>query len=310
MLDRLLTQRNVLLDEAFRVILAAGALEDQRADGALSMADWLAYRCRVSRSTARRWVLGQASALEDLPLIRALFVAGDLSFEQVQHALTFAQPADDEHLAVLLPRPELRRDRAPDQAAAPGPSGSSTTKPAKSPTSASGPILSGTRPAGCRASWPTTTPPSWKPPSTAAPRPTGPDPETGVLGTPREPACRRGPARPVRRRPRSARRRLKGQSPTRRWSSSTTPASAPRKRRHQVRAQRHHQRRRRFNGRRAPPGPLRHPQSRPTYDTADGPTVGVGRASRPRAPWLRPPGHRPRPPPMSMALLRPGDPPP
>ena len=56
MLDRLLTQRNVLLDEAFRVILAADALEDYRADGALSMADWLAYRYRVSRSTARQWV--------------------------------------------------------------------------------------------------------------------------------------------------------------------------------------------------------------------------------------------------------------
>ena len=102
MLDRLLTQRNVLLDEAFRVILAADTLGDFKADGSLSMADWLAYRCRVSRTTARQWVRA-ATALEDLPLIRARFVAGDLSFEQVQHALTFAQPADDEHLAALLP---------------------------------------------------------------------------------------------------------------------------------------------------------------------------------------------------------------
>lgn len=102
MLDRLLTQRNVLLDEAFRVILAADALDDHRADGALSLADWLAYRCRVSRPTARQWVRA-ATALEDLPRIRARFVAGDLSFEQVRHALTFAQPADDEHLAELLP---------------------------------------------------------------------------------------------------------------------------------------------------------------------------------------------------------------
>ena len=102
MLDRLLTQRNVLLDEAFRVILAADALDHHRADGALSMADWLAYRCRVSRTTARQWVRA-ATTLEDLPLIRARFVAGDLRFEQVQHALTFAQPADDEHLAALLP---------------------------------------------------------------------------------------------------------------------------------------------------------------------------------------------------------------
>ena len=101
-LHHLLTQRNVLLDEALRVILAADALDDYRADGSLSMADWLAYRYRVSRTAAQRWVRA-ATALEDLPLIRARFVAGELSFEQVRHALTFAQPADDEHLAALLP---------------------------------------------------------------------------------------------------------------------------------------------------------------------------------------------------------------
>ena len=38
-LHHLLTQRNVLLDEALRVILAADALDDYRADGSLSMAD-------------------------------------------------------------------------------------------------------------------------------------------------------------------------------------------------------------------------------------------------------------------------------
>jgi hypothetical protein len=101
-LDRLLTQRNVLLDEALRVILAAEHLEDFRADGALSMADWLAYRCNVSRSTAGQWVRA-AAALENLPRIRERFVAGDLSFEQLRLALTFAKPEDDEDLAALLP---------------------------------------------------------------------------------------------------------------------------------------------------------------------------------------------------------------
>lgn len=101
-LERLLTHRNVLLDEAFRVILAAGHLEDHRADGALTMADWLAYRCNVSRSTAGQWVRA-ASALEELPLIRERFVAGALSFEQVRLALSFAKPADDAQLAALLP---------------------------------------------------------------------------------------------------------------------------------------------------------------------------------------------------------------
>lgn len=102
MLDRLLTQRNALLDEARRVILAADALEDFRVDGALSMADWLAYRHHISHTTAHQWVKA-AAALEDLPLIRARFVAGELSFEQVRHALTFAQPSDDAELAELLP---------------------------------------------------------------------------------------------------------------------------------------------------------------------------------------------------------------
>lgn len=101
-LDHLLTHRNVVLDEAFRVILAADRLEDFRADGALTMADWLTYRCNVSRSTAGQWVRA-ASALEDLPRIRERFVAGHLSFEQIRLALTFAKPADDEHLASLLP---------------------------------------------------------------------------------------------------------------------------------------------------------------------------------------------------------------
>ncbi|MGK2947938.1 MAG: DUF222 domain-containing protein [Acidimicrobiales bacterium] len=102
MLDRLLSQRNALLDEALRVILAADALQDFRADGALSMADWLSYRYGVSPTTARRWVQA-ASALEHLPRIRARFVAGELSFEQVRHALTFAEPADDAELSDLLP---------------------------------------------------------------------------------------------------------------------------------------------------------------------------------------------------------------
>ncbi len=101
-LHHLLTARNALLDEAFRVILAADHLDDFRADGALSMADWLADRANVSRATAGAWVRA-ASALEALPRIRERFVAGELSFEQVRHAVAFAKPEDDEHLAELLP---------------------------------------------------------------------------------------------------------------------------------------------------------------------------------------------------------------
>jgi len=102
LLGHLLTHRNALLDEALRLILVAGELEDHKADGAHSMVDWLVQRCNISRSTAGHWVRA-AAALEDLPQIRARFVAGALSFEQLRHALAFATPEDDAQLAELLP---------------------------------------------------------------------------------------------------------------------------------------------------------------------------------------------------------------
>lgn len=102
LLDRLLAHRNALLDEALRLILVAGELEDHQADGAHSMVDWLVQRGNVSRRTAARWVRA-AAALEELPRIRARFAAGDLSFEQVHHALAFATAEDDAELAELLP---------------------------------------------------------------------------------------------------------------------------------------------------------------------------------------------------------------
>ena len=60
-LHHLLTARNALLDEAFRVILAADQLDDHRADGALTMTDWLTYRANVSRATAGAWVRAAAA---------------------------------------------------------------------------------------------------------------------------------------------------------------------------------------------------------------------------------------------------------
>src|SRR3546814_20359673 len=74
-LGHLLTQRNALLDEAFRVILAADALADYRADGSLSMADWPTYRPRVSRAPPRPRV-PPSHATHNLPLTRARFAAG------------------------------------------------------------------------------------------------------------------------------------------------------------------------------------------------------------------------------------------
>lgn len=102
LLDHLLAHRNALLDEALRVIVAAGEAQDHEADGAHCLEDWLVQRCGISRATAGQWVRA-ARALHELPAIRARFATGDLSFEQVRHAIAFATPEDDEALAELLP---------------------------------------------------------------------------------------------------------------------------------------------------------------------------------------------------------------
>ncbi|MGH9275747.1 MAG: hypothetical protein ACRDZU_13955 [Acidimicrobiales bacterium] len=101
-LDALAARRNALLDEMFRVIVVADELRDFDADGSLTMRDWLAYRYNLSARTARQWVRA-ATALQDLPLVRERFAAGDISLEQLTLALSFARPADDARLAELLP---------------------------------------------------------------------------------------------------------------------------------------------------------------------------------------------------------------
>ena len=101
-LDALAARRNALLDEMFRVIVAAEELGDFEADGALSMRDWLTYRYNISGRVAGQWVRA-ATLLRDMPLLRARFAAGEISMEQLTLALSFAKPADDERLAELLP---------------------------------------------------------------------------------------------------------------------------------------------------------------------------------------------------------------
>ena len=300
MLDRLLTQRNVLLDEALRVILAADALDDYRADGSLSMADWLAYRCRVSRTTARQWVRA-ATALEDLPLIRARFVAGDLSFEQVQHALTFAQPADDEHLAALLPALScaeielLAKQRRRAQRAEHDEARRLTHLRLRPDPSGTGQQVSGFLANDDAA----IVEAALDRRAEAA----GPDPETGVWA-------------PHGQRVAGALRDLCAEDLGRAAAEGSEPdaamvvihAPAELLDDDTVERQRHHQRRA-DPRRRAPPGPLRHPRRDPLRHARR--PHGGRRPSHPQPARLAPPpGHRPRPPPMSMARLRPGDPPP
>ena len=88
--------------EVLEVIVAMDRAEDYRADGALDMADWLVGTLHLSRPTARTWVR-VAQALTTLPNLQGCFAAGELSWDQLVPATTFATPEDDEALALELP---------------------------------------------------------------------------------------------------------------------------------------------------------------------------------------------------------------
>ena len=45
-----------------------------------------------------------AHALDEMPLLREQYVAGKVGFDQLMHALSYAQPDDDAELAELLPK--------------------------------------------------------------------------------------------------------------------------------------------------------------------------------------------------------------
>jgi hypothetical protein len=101
-LDGLAHRRSAVHAELLRAIAAADRAEDYKADGMWSMADWLTYRYALPAPVARQWVKA-AHALEDLPLLRAQYAAGNVSFDQVTQALSWAKPDDDATLAELLP---------------------------------------------------------------------------------------------------------------------------------------------------------------------------------------------------------------
>jgi hypothetical protein len=102
LLDALHARQAALHVEQLRAIRAADEAGDWQVDGMHSMADWLAYRYRMSHSTARATVAA-ARALETLPKTMAVYETGRISFDQLTAALSFAKPEDDAHLAVLLP---------------------------------------------------------------------------------------------------------------------------------------------------------------------------------------------------------------
>ena len=101
-LDHLHATAAALHVEQLRAVKAADEARDWKADGMHSMADWLAYKYRMSASTARAWVKA-AHALPNLPQTAAAYEAGRISFDQLTVALSYAKPEDDADLAELLP---------------------------------------------------------------------------------------------------------------------------------------------------------------------------------------------------------------
>ncbi len=91
-IDALAERLNAVHGELLRAVLVADRPKDFRADGVLSMADWLAFRYNLAPRTARQWVKA-AHALDEMPLMRAQYVAGKVSFEQLMSALSYAHPA-------------------------------------------------------------------------------------------------------------------------------------------------------------------------------------------------------------------------
>ena len=65
-----------------------------------SCAQWLSWKCQMSSGTAREHVR-VARALRDLPVIRARFAAGRLSYAKVRALTRIAAPATEAGLAGL-----------------------------------------------------------------------------------------------------------------------------------------------------------------------------------------------------------------
>ena len=99
-------QLHAVLCATERQLLAVVAAYDRReawrADGATSMAAWLAYRLGVSHRTGADWAR-TATALESLPALAGAFGEGRLSHDQVSPLAQVATADTDETLASEAP---------------------------------------------------------------------------------------------------------------------------------------------------------------------------------------------------------------
>jgi hypothetical protein len=117
--------------EVLSVVAAVVHDKDWVADGSTDPAAWLVAMCGLTRDHAREWVR-VATALEDLPALRAAYATGRLSWDQIRPATRYATPDTDQlvleeilglsarQIGVLaaqrapIVRPEHHKDTVPD----------------------------------------------------------------------------------------------------------------------------------------------------------------------------------------------------
>src|SRR5579863_7129048 len=134
--------------ELMAMIGSFDAREGWRADGAVSMANWLVAHVQVTYATASGWV-ALAGALGGLPHLAASFAEGELSFESAAAAAQLAElgagtGVTDEGVtteakalgADLLQKAVRRQEQAAAQAAAQSGAPSGAPSPASRPRAA------------------------------------------------------------------------------------------------------------------------------------------------------------------------------
>ena len=98
--------------ERLRLVAAYDAKEAWRADGALSMEDWLVARLSIARQTAIEWVR-VARAMSSCPATVSAFADGRLSWDQLRPATRLAVHDGDELVAEAAPAMSVAQlDRA------------------------------------------------------------------------------------------------------------------------------------------------------------------------------------------------------
>ena len=113
-LDALVLGEQAVRLEILTRIMKLEADEVWVADGATSMADWLAARYTTTITTSREWIK-VARALKGLPHIKETYAKGRLSWDQLRALVRFANPSNDAEWAERAPEMTVTQLRTVDK---------------------------------------------------------------------------------------------------------------------------------------------------------------------------------------------------